>query len=132
MIDTAEDFARSTSRRIRWTLILSFLVAVLGMAIIIFFGIGRWLFVEDNLEKAPAILVLSGRMPLRAIEAARLYNGGYAAGDWATTSTRACCVASDDAHRLSQRRLLQLPSFDARRVASDCHPRPGAAHRRHS
>src|SRR6202049_4915574 len=84
MIDTAEDFAHSTSRRIRWTLILSLLVAVLGMAIIIFFGIGRWLFVEDNLEKAQAILVLSGRMPLRAIDAARLYNGGYAPEVWLT------------------------------------------------
>lgn len=84
MIDTAEDFAGSTSRRIPWTLALSVLGAILGIAIIIFFGVGRWLFGEDELEKAQGILVLSGRMPLRAIEAARLYNGGYAPEVWLT------------------------------------------------
>ena len=81
MSDTAED---STSRRIPWTLASSVLLAVIGIAIIIFFGVGRWLFVEDKLEKAQAILVLSGRMPLRAIEAARLYNAGYAPEVWLT------------------------------------------------
>jgi uncharacterized SAM-binding protein YcdF (DUF218 family) len=84
MSDTAEDFAGSTSRRIPWTLASSVLLAVIGIAIIIFFGVGRWLFVEDKLEKAQAILVLSGRMPLRAIEAARLYNAGYAPEVWLT------------------------------------------------
>ena len=81
MSDTAED---STSRRIPWTLASSVLLAVIGIAIIIFFGVGRWLFVEDKLEKAQAILVLSGRMPLRAIEAARLYNAGCAPEVWLT------------------------------------------------
>ena len=81
MSDTAED---STSRRIPWTRASSVLLAVIGIAIIIFFGVGRWLFVEDKLEKAQAILVLSGRMPLRAIEAARLYNAGYAPEVWLT------------------------------------------------
>jgi len=84
MSDTAEDFAGSTSRRIPWTRASSVLLAVIGIAIIIFFGVGRWLFVEDKLEKAQAILVLSGRMPLRAIEAARLYNAGYAPEVWLT------------------------------------------------
>ena len=84
MIDTAGEFAGSTQRRIRWPLALSVLVAVLAIALIIFFGVGRWLFVEDNLEKAQAIVVLSGRMPLRAIEAARLYNRGYAPEVWLT------------------------------------------------
>jgi hypothetical protein len=84
MSDTPEDFAGSTSRRIPWTLASSVLLAVIGIAIIIFFGVGRWLFVEDKLEKAQAILVLSGRMPLRAIEAARLYNAGYAPEVWLT------------------------------------------------
>ena len=39
---------------------------------------GRWLLVQDKLEKAQAIVVLSGRMPLRAIAAARLYHAGDA------------------------------------------------------
>jgi uncharacterized SAM-binding protein YcdF (DUF218 family) len=84
MMDTAEDFAGSQPRRIRWPLAWSVLAAILSIAIIVFFGVGRWLFVEDNLEKAQAILVLSGRMPLRVIEAARLYNSGYAAEVWLT------------------------------------------------
>lgn len=84
MIDTAEDFAGSKPRRIRWRLAWSILAAILGIGVIMFFGVGRWLVVEDNLEKTQAILVLSGRMPLRAIEAARLYHGGYAAEVWLT------------------------------------------------
>jgi uncharacterized SAM-binding protein YcdF (DUF218 family) len=52
--------------------------------LIIFFGVGRWLIVEDPLDKAQAIVVLSGRMPVRAKEAARLYNAGYAPEVWLT------------------------------------------------
>ena len=51
-----------------------------------FFGVGRWLTVEDPLDKASAIAVLSGRMPMRAIEAARLYREGYAPKVWLTRS----------------------------------------------
>jgi uncharacterized SAM-binding protein YcdF (DUF218 family) len=49
--------------------------------------IGRWLFVEDPLEKAHAIVVLSGGMPLRAREAAKLYREGWAPEVWLTHST---------------------------------------------
>ena len=52
-----------------------------------FFNVGRWLSVEDPLENADAIAVLSGRMPDRALEAARLYNAGYAPQVWLTHST---------------------------------------------
>ncbi len=60
--------------------------AVVGLvtAVIIFLGVGRWLIVEDPLEKAQAIVVLSGRMPMRARDAARLYNAGYAPQVWLT------------------------------------------------
>jgi uncharacterized SAM-binding protein YcdF (DUF218 family) len=54
---------------------------------VIFLSIGRWLVVEDPLEKAQAIMVLSGAMPLRAIEAGRLYREGYAPEVWLTRST---------------------------------------------
>jgi uncharacterized SAM-binding protein YcdF (DUF218 family) len=60
---------------------------LLLVALVFLFGIGRWLVVEDPLEKAQAIVVLSGRMPLRAIEAARLYREGYAPKVWLTYST---------------------------------------------
>jgi uncharacterized SAM-binding protein YcdF (DUF218 family) len=59
----------------------------LVLAVVMFFGVGRWLVVEDPLVKARAILVLSGGMPLRAIEAAKLYREGYAPEIWLTHST---------------------------------------------
>ena len=52
-----------------------------------FFTVGRWLVVEDPQAKARAIAVLSGSMPLRAIEAAKLYRQGYAPEIWLTHST---------------------------------------------
>lgn len=66
----------------------SILVMVLGAslvaALVSFLGIGRWLTIEDPLQKAQAIVVLSGRMPMRAIEAARLYREGFAPEIWLT------------------------------------------------
>ncbi len=44
--------------------------------------VGRWLVVQDELEMAPVIVVLSGRMPDRAREAAALYEQGYASRVW--------------------------------------------------
>ncbi len=67
-----------------WLLLVSFLFFV---ALMIFWNIGRWLVVEDPLEKASAIAVLSGRMPVRALEAARIYRAGYAPEVWLTHST---------------------------------------------
>ena len=67
---------------------------VLGLAgilllggVVIVLGVGRWLVAEDPLEKAQAIVVLSGRMPLRALEAAKLYREGYAPRVWVTHSS---------------------------------------------
>ncbi len=67
---------------------------VLGLAgilllggVVSLLGVGRWLVVEDPLEKAQAIVVLSGRMPLRALEAAKLYREGYAPKVWVTHSS---------------------------------------------
>jgi uncharacterized SAM-binding protein YcdF (DUF218 family) len=55
--------------------------------ILCFFYLGRWLVVEDPLDHAQAIAVLSGRMPLRVLEAAKLYRAGYAPEVWLTHST---------------------------------------------
>jgi len=74
--------------RFRALLLLSAVFgAGLVLAMVIFFGVGRWLVVEDPLAKARAIVVLSGAMPLRAIEAAKLYRDGYAPEIWLTHST---------------------------------------------
>jgi hypothetical protein len=67
--------------------ILLGIAAILLMAGTFLLYVGRWLVVEDPLEKAQAIVVLSGRMPLRALEAAKLYRNGYAPKIWLTHST---------------------------------------------
>ena len=66
------------------SVILIVMGGLLAAALIVFLGIGRWLTVEDPLEKAQAIVVLSGRMPIRAMEAARLYRAGYGPEIWLT------------------------------------------------
>jgi uncharacterized SAM-binding protein YcdF (DUF218 family) len=49
-----------------------------------FYHAGSWLVREDPLEKSPAILVLSGGLPDRALAAAEIYRGGYAKEVWLT------------------------------------------------
>lgn len=56
----------------------------LALALVAFFGVGRWLVVEDPIGKARAIAILTGRMPLRSMEAAKLYRQGYAPEVWLT------------------------------------------------
>src|SRR5580692_11239330 len=73
-------------RRQRWILLGLAGLVLLG-ALVFLFCVGRWLVVEDPLEKAQAIVVLSGQMPLRALEAAKLYREGYAPKVWLTHST---------------------------------------------
>jgi len=46
------------------------------------------LILEDPLDKAQAIVVLSGGMPMRAKEAARLYNAAYAPQVWLTRANQ--------------------------------------------
>jgi uncharacterized SAM-binding protein YcdF (DUF218 family) len=48
------------------------------LALFIFLFVGDWLVSEDPLQKGQFIAVLSGGMPFRALEAARLYHAGYA------------------------------------------------------
>ena len=56
----------------------------LALVLVAFFRVGRWLVLEDPFAKARAIAVLSGRMPVRALEAAKLYREGYAPEVWLT------------------------------------------------
>jgi uncharacterized SAM-binding protein YcdF (DUF218 family) len=63
----------------------SFLLLVL--ALFCFYFVGDWLVVQDPLDHAQAIAVLSGRMPARVLEAAKLYRAGYASEVWLTRST---------------------------------------------
>src|SRR5271165_6106620 len=60
-------------------MLLAVTVAVIG-----FLSIGKFLVKEDPLRQATAIVVLSGNMPMRAMEAAELYHDGYAKEIWLT------------------------------------------------
>lgn len=51
-------------------------------------GVGNWLVVEDPLDHARAIVVLSGHIPFRAMEAASIYRQGWAQEVWLTTTAR--------------------------------------------
>jgi uncharacterized SAM-binding protein YcdF (DUF218 family) len=65
---------------------LSIILSLLFLLLFAFLNLGRWLDKEDPPQKAAAIAVLSGRMPSRALEAARLYNQGYAPQIWLSYS----------------------------------------------
>jgi uncharacterized SAM-binding protein YcdF (DUF218 family) len=54
------------------------------VAVLLLLNVGRWLVREDSLAKAQAIVVLSGRLPIRALAAAQLYRQGYAPEIWLT------------------------------------------------
>jgi len=85
---TPDSSIKASRPRHRALLVLSAVGGgVLFLALVIFFGVGRWLVAEDQLGKASAIMVLSGSMPMRAIEAAKLYREGYAPEVWLTHST---------------------------------------------
>jgi len=62
-------------------------LGLISACLFVFFHLGRWLIVEDPLQNAAAIAVLSGRMPNRALEAAKVYKQGYAPQVWLTHST---------------------------------------------
>jgi uncharacterized SAM-binding protein YcdF (DUF218 family) len=71
----------SLRRILRWAL-LGCLLAAVAAAVLAFFFIGQWLVREDPLAHADVIVVLSGHLPDRAVEAARIYQAGYATQVW--------------------------------------------------
>src|SRR4030088_1676235 len=77
----------SRPRSRRWLILSAIVGGGLVLVVVILFGVGRWLVVEAPLVKSRALVVLSGAMPLRAIEAAKLYREGYAREVWLTHST---------------------------------------------
>ena len=72
----------STSSKRRWLIRGGIFIALAAIAVAVFFTIGTWLVVEDPLTHADVIVVLSGRLPERALEAARVYKAGYADQVW--------------------------------------------------
>jgi uncharacterized SAM-binding protein YcdF (DUF218 family) len=84
MTRTLEPDSPAKTRRLAVPILLFAAGALVVATLVVFLGVGRWLTIEDPLEKAQAIVVLSGRMPIRAIEAARLYRAGFAPEIWLT------------------------------------------------
>jgi uncharacterized SAM-binding protein YcdF (DUF218 family) len=66
----------------RWLIWAGIPIVLITTGVLVFFGIGRWLVVQDPLVHADAIVILSGHLPDRAFEAARLYSAGYAPQVW--------------------------------------------------
>lgn len=73
---------RSGRRKNRWIAGLSIFFTLVVVALWIFLHLGTWLVVQDPLAPADVIVVLSGRMPYRATEAARLYGQKAAPQVW--------------------------------------------------
>jgi uncharacterized SAM-binding protein YcdF (DUF218 family) len=74
-------------KRRRWLVWAGILTALAIVGIVVFLTIGQWLVIQDSLVHADAIVVLSGRLPERALEAARLYHAGYAEQVWISQPT---------------------------------------------
>jgi len=70
--------------RNRRLIVLGVLFLFFALVALVFLGVGRWLVVEDPLAPANVIVVLSGQMPERAAEAARIFNQGAAPEIWIT------------------------------------------------
>jgi uncharacterized SAM-binding protein YcdF (DUF218 family) len=66
----------------RWLIWAGIPIVLVTIGVFVFFGIGRWLVVQDPLMHADVIVILTGNLPGRALEAARLYSAGYASQVW--------------------------------------------------
>ena len=77
----------SKSRKRRWLIPGAIIVVLAGAVATLFLTIGNWLVVEDPLVHADVIVILSGRLPERAVEAARVYHAGYADQVWISPPT---------------------------------------------
>lgn len=80
--EVAETPSESKPRRRRWLIAGGVLFVLVAGAATVFLAIGNWLVVGDPLSHADVIVILSGRLPDRAVEAARVYHAGYADQVW--------------------------------------------------
>jgi uncharacterized SAM-binding protein YcdF (DUF218 family) len=72
----------NAAKNARWFMYLSVCLLLTLAVVIAARSAGRWLVREDTLSSADAIVVLSGIMPYRAAEAARLFPMGNAPEVW--------------------------------------------------
>ena len=83
MKDSTPNQTHQRSISVRGAVLIIFVVVVVG-GVVAARGLGRWLVVQDPLDRSGAIVVLSGGMPYRAVEAAKLYRAGTAPEVWLT------------------------------------------------
>jgi uncharacterized SAM-binding protein YcdF (DUF218 family) len=83
-MDQASRLSQKRSLPGRWKMASAAIAVLLGILVFLFLNVGRWLVREDPLQKARAIVILSGGMPVRALEAAKIYREGYAPEVWLT------------------------------------------------
>jgi hypothetical protein len=76
--------ASTTVKRVgrRLLIVLAVLAALIVAAFWAFRNAGRWLLIQDTLQPARAIVVLSGLTPYHAMEAAQIYRQGWAREVW--------------------------------------------------
>jgi len=72
----------ANNRRFRRPLLMLLVISLFALALVLGRAMGRWLVREDPLSSADAIVVLSGGMPYRAEEAAKLFAMGDAPEVW--------------------------------------------------
>jgi uncharacterized SAM-binding protein YcdF (DUF218 family) len=86
-MDSAQGALKKRTR-LCFRLLLRIAAALILLAsatgLVIWLGAGKWLVREDPLQPATAIVILSGNIPARALEAAKLYHEGYANQIWLT------------------------------------------------
>lgn len=66
----------------RWLILAGIFLVLVTAGTAVFLNLGRWFVIQDPLGHADAIVVLSGQLPDRALEAARLFHAGYAERIW--------------------------------------------------
>ena len=59
-------------------------ILVLCLGAVVFLRVGNWLVQEDDLQKCQAVVVITGGMPYRALQAAEVYRAGWAPEVWLT------------------------------------------------
>jgi len=73
---------KPNSTKFRLHLLLAAIVLLLVAGLVLGRAMGRWLVREDTISSANAVVVLSGSMPYRAEEAAKIFDMGYAQEVW--------------------------------------------------
>src|SRR5262245_30814922 len=81
------------SNRRFWIGIILIATAAAGLGMLGMMKAGAWLVVEDPLQPAPVVVIFGGKVPFRAMEAARIYKLGASREVWVTRGA----ILPDDA-----------------------------------